>query len=748
MSYASEVLADAPLAWYRLADPGPTGTAMADSSGNGRHGAYQGTGFTFARPSLLTYGGDAAIGCTSANNTRGQTAYGAWMEPATLSVEAWVNPATTSGIGVIAARYGLNGGVSWLLRRDASRIYWLVYTNNGGFLETTAPNGTLVVNTTAHVVATFDGTRGRIYVNGQLVVTATATQASSPRAASGLPLSVFGHTGSNGTDVWMGDLDDVALYGSVLTAARVAAHYAAASTPPPPDPPAAPTGLAALNITPTAADLSWAPSSGGPVTGYQLRVDGGTATDLGDVTTHPLAGLTPLTGYTAEVRATGPGGASAWASVAFTTPDDGPPPVEADFRATVRLGAHTWDVEAGDPAELGPILPVSFGWSVPDDALGFPAQPDPDLCNLELVTADYAAMAGVDIGSTMRVSLWVTGGTRPLATFRGRVADMEAAPHPLGLSWRVLGVGYTADPGSRQVGTSAWPQESGDDRAARIMAEAGFPGWTAPTIGSTFESREPAPMMAREALEALSDEAVSAEGNDFGPARRVLVHPVTDDNGDLTPAGPFAGAAVYRRTDALDLVSAGLVNRATSWRRTKLLDATWVRIDHPGGPSTFGDTRGPAYPPQSVSVTDPRELADLILDTTPGYRWLTGQPLRLELWADDGPAQAVVSHWFYRDADSPPFPWSGRAVVVSPIANSPDGSPRYAGMLTAATIRLEHVPGAGGRLVVEFRLRPDVPADSTVTMRWMDEPAGATWADELAEDPTGTWFDYYTRPRP
>lgn len=517
----------------------------------------------------------------------------------------------------------------------------------------------------------------------------------------------------------------------------------------PPEPPTAPTALA---VTPGVEDLAvtWAaPVGGGPVAGYMVSIQDtsvapvGTSYDVGLTLAHTLTGLDPATEYLVTVNAYGPGGGGPAVSTLATTL------VSAAYRAVVRLGEHTWDVLAGDPPTLGPILPVSFGWAIPEDSLGFPDQPDPDLANLDLVTADHAALAGVDIGTTMRVSLYTTSSptARPLATFRGRVADLEASPHPLGLSWRVLGVGYAADPGSRMVGLADWPQESGDARAARIMAEAGYPGWSAPAIGTTWEARQPAPVTARDALEALSAQAVTTEGTEFGPSRRVLVHPVTDADGELDPATPYKGAAVLARVDALDTVDAGLVNRATSWRRTKLLDATWVKIDHPGGPTVYGDPRGPAYPPQSAQVLDPRELADLVLDTTPGYRWLTGQPLRLELWAGDRDTLAMVAQWFYRDPASPPFPWAGRAVVVQGIARTPDGSDTYAGMLAAATMRLEASP-TGGRLVVEFRLRPEIPAQSTVTMRWMDEPAGATWADELADDPTGTWYDYYTRPRP
>ncbi len=427
---------------------------------------------------------------------------------------------------------------------------------------------------------------------------------------------------------------------------------------------------------------------------------------------------------------------------------DGPYGGTPRFRAFVRLGAHVWDVTDGDPPAYGPLLPLSFGWAVPEDSHGFPAQPDPDTLSLELVTETAAAMAGVDIGTPARVSLYTTGDPagRPLATFVGRVADLEATPEMDGsgnLRWRLLGVGYTTDLAGESVGAGDWPQESGDARAARIMAEAGFGGWSADPIGCTFEARGPQPVTARAELATTLDAAVTAEGGSNGPARRVLVHPVVDTAGYLDPAAPYAGSAVVRRVDHLDMVAAGLINRRTTWRRTRLLDATYVTVDHPGGPTTYGDTRGTPYPPFAVPVTDPRELAELVLDNTPGYRWLTGDALRFELWADEAHG-SVVEDWFYRDPDSPAFPWSGRAVIVDGIAQAPDGSTTYAGMLAAARVIME----PRGRLVVEFRLRPEIPADSTVTMRWLDEAPTATWADEAADDPTGTWFAYRTTPRP
>lgn len=85
-----------------------------------------------------------------------------------------------------------------------------------------------------------------------------------------------------------------------------------------PVPPGVPTSVAASNVTATTADLSWsAPSTGGSVTGYEVRLNGGTASSA--TSPHTFTGLTPATAYTLEVRAVGPGGSSSYVSVGVTT---------------------------------------------------------------------------------------------------------------------------------------------------------------------------------------------------------------------------------------------------------------------------------------------------------------------------------------------------------------------------------------------------------------------------------------------
>lgn len=85
------------------------------------------------------------------------------------------------------------------------------------------------------------------------------------------------------------------------------------------DPPGVPDDV---TVTPDvlAATLTWtAPTSGGDVDGYEVRLDGGTIVDAGLVLTYEFTGLTPDTSYDFEVRAYGPGGESDWVLVSGAT---------------------------------------------------------------------------------------------------------------------------------------------------------------------------------------------------------------------------------------------------------------------------------------------------------------------------------------------------------------------------------------------------------------------------------------------
>jgi hypothetical protein len=77
-------------------------------------------------------------------------------------------------------------------------------------------------------VGTYDGTTARLYVNGALV-DSTATNLALNTAR---PLRIAaGENEAPPLYLLPGRVDEVAIYGTELSAARVQAHYSAATTP-------------------------------------------------------------------------------------------------------------------------------------------------------------------------------------------------------------------------------------------------------------------------------------------------------------------------------------------------------------------------------------------------------------------------------------------------------------------------------------------------------------------------------------
>ncbi len=125
-----------------------------------------------------------------------------------------------------------------------------------GVLVVTTPSA-LQPNTTYAVVATFDGAVGRLYLNGTQVASA---------ALSG---SLTGYDPQHGLAIgddaglsdpgFAGTVADVAVYGKVLSAAQVQAHYQAAVTVPTPAP--APSPIAAGSNAYVTAVLASGPAA-------------------------------------------------------------------------------------------------------------------------------------------------------------------------------------------------------------------------------------------------------------------------------------------------------------------------------------------------------------------------------------------------------------------------------------------------------------------------------------------------------
>lgn len=215
-SYASEVLADSPVVYWRQGDP--SGSTMTDSSGNARHGTYA-VAPTLGATGLLVGDADTAANFQGGGSGGyGEMASASWMNVTDLTLEVWIKPDQVSAQANVVIRDDGGAGRDWILRTtSAGKIDFAVW-NTGGTLYQLIPTTVLSAGNTYHIVGTFDGTNQKVYING----TQAGTQACSGDVRALTQMIQLGGPGSR----FDGIIDEVAIYGTALSSTRVSDHYA------------------------------------------------------------------------------------------------------------------------------------------------------------------------------------------------------------------------------------------------------------------------------------------------------------------------------------------------------------------------------------------------------------------------------------------------------------------------------------------------------------------------------------------
>ena len=224
--YAQEVLADSPVAYWRLGEA--SGTTAVDEVGS-HDGTY--SGVTLGATGLLAGDTDTAVEFNN-NTDYIEVADHADFEVSTFTFECWVqlNDPTLDDLWIIADKtarssnndsFGLwydNRSITGSLRTlrfhsDAWAFNW----------EGTAVSDALAAG--VHLVAVADGTSGKIYADGVLVASGTI----GVNSANSLPLRL-GQIANNTTFGWDGTFDEAAFYDTALSPARIEAHYNAGTS--------------------------------------------------------------------------------------------------------------------------------------------------------------------------------------------------------------------------------------------------------------------------------------------------------------------------------------------------------------------------------------------------------------------------------------------------------------------------------------------------------------------------------------
>lgn len=294
--YSAAVLADNPVAYYRLNETTLSTAADASAVGGAQDGAYinfatgAGSGNIAQagpRPTDLV-GGQPLLGFNAdnraphfageqgdaADRTRVEVPDSAALDiTGALTLEAWVNPdslGTSSNNGIVVKYRGSGNQRAYNLfvdQQSAGNVGGpgLVISDDGAFnsageiVETDTP---LATGEWSHVVATYvPDTSARLWVNGVMVEELTGTAVLDNIASTSAPLWIGAQFDlSNARNFFDGLIDEVAVYdyalddvdgnGTIDTNNRVTAHFNAALTAPIPEP--ATFGLILLGLTATA----------------------------------------------------------------------------------------------------------------------------------------------------------------------------------------------------------------------------------------------------------------------------------------------------------------------------------------------------------------------------------------------------------------------------------------------------------------------------------------------------------------
>ncbi len=215
-AYMAEVLADSPVAYYRMGEP--SGSVIDETGGSS--GSVVGTATRDVSGVPAADDGAIDFAATGYVSIPHQSKLNLGDGP--LSLELWIK--------ITALPPG--GGEAKLIDKGGSGAYQVLLADNGqvplskaGVAEIGKSTTTLSVGPWHHIVITKNGSTTKIYLNG-VDRSGTMTDQTLTDTTGAL---ILGRNRNTVNDPFNGAMDEVALYNSVLSPTRVAAHYAAGS---------------------------------------------------------------------------------------------------------------------------------------------------------------------------------------------------------------------------------------------------------------------------------------------------------------------------------------------------------------------------------------------------------------------------------------------------------------------------------------------------------------------------------------
>jgi Concanavalin A-like lectin/glucanases superfamily/Calcineurin-like phosphoesterase len=370
-SYAQAVQADAPVAYWRLGET--SGTAASDASGHGNVGTYVG-GALLGQPGAVS--NDTAVAFDGVDDRVSVPDTTALRLNGSFTVEFWakLTQFTNSFPGLVHKGSSTSTGTGYVIWYGSDGQP--VFKRAGVDGRKTSAAGALSSSAFKYYVLTYDASTStlRWYVNGALDTTYTGVSYPIGTDTSVLEL---GRGDQYGKQV----LDEVALYGSPLTGARVSAHFAAASSGSCSDI----SGATAKTYTPTSADV-----------GAMIRV--------AVTATNGSGSGSAISDTTAPVAAQAPSAPS----------NTSPPTITGTPQAGQQLTA--------DPGTWSGTQPIAYAyqWRRCDTSGG-------GCADIAGATGQSYALTSADVGSTIRVAVTASNSGGSATATSAPTAPVTAA---------------------------------------------------------------------------------------------------------------------------------------------------------------------------------------------------------------------------------------------------------------------------------------------------------------------------------
>lgn len=222
-AYAAEVLADSPALYWRLGES--SGTTAQDETANNRDGTY-GSGVTLGTAGALVGDANTAVSLDDTLNGRITSSYNPFANGSQRTFEGWAwrnSIASGNFDALFGGQIGGNVSPAFYLEANNQNVRFVPVASGSESVWTAAWPGNAQW---VHWVLTFDEPNdvAELFINGVSQGTRTETEQYSATPGD---FQVGALRNGPATDPFNGRMDEIAIYGSILSSARVLAHYEA-----------------------------------------------------------------------------------------------------------------------------------------------------------------------------------------------------------------------------------------------------------------------------------------------------------------------------------------------------------------------------------------------------------------------------------------------------------------------------------------------------------------------------------------